>query len=48
VEGKNGAGCTPPNFNARMPVLKNKALLQLCVIKISIMKINRRSVSKKN
>jgi hypothetical protein len=46
-KGKSGAGCTLPNFNARMPILKNKALLQLYVIKISIMKINRKSVSKK-
>jgi hypothetical protein len=26
---KIGAGCTPLNFNERMHVLKNKALLQL-------------------
>jgi hypothetical protein len=33
MEGKKkikfGVGCTPPNFNERMLVLKNKALLQL-------------------
>jgi len=24
---KIGAGCTPQNFNEKMPILKNKALL---------------------
>jgi hypothetical protein len=44
VEGKrNWASCTPPNFNARMHVLKNKALLQLYN---KHQEIKRRSVSK--